>query len=80
MSYHALSNDLHSINDVAFDMVILDEAQRIKNWKTKIAQSVKKMRSPYALVLTGTPVKNEKVMTDALNFFRQLFKAFGKGQ
>jgi len=39
--------------------VILDEAQRIKNWKTKIAQSVKKIRSPYALVLTGTPLENK---------------------
>ncbi len=59
VSYHALSNDLHSINSVEFDLVILDEAQRIKNWKTKIAQSVKKVRSPYALVLTGTPLENK---------------------
>lgn len=59
VSYHALSNDLDSINQVEFDMVILDEAQRIKNWKTKIAQSVKKIRSPYALVLTGTPLENK---------------------
>ncbi len=59
VSYHALSNDLESINQVEFDLVILDEAQRIKNWKTKIAQSVKKIRSPYALVLTGTPLENK---------------------
>ena len=59
VSYHTLSNDLDSINQVEFDLVILDEAQRIKNWKTKIAQSVKKLRSPYALVLTGTPLENK---------------------
>ena len=59
VSYHALSNDLKSINQTEFDLVILDEAQRIKNWKTKIAQSVKKIRSPYALVLTGTPLENK---------------------
>jgi len=59
VSYHALSHDLDSINQVEFDMVILDEAQRIKNWKPKIAQSVKKIRSPYALVLTGTPLENK---------------------
>jgi SNF2 family DNA or RNA helicase len=59
VSYHALSNDLESINQIEFDLVILDEAQRIKNWKTKIAQSVKKIRSPYALVLTGTPLENK---------------------
>jgi superfamily II DNA or RNA helicase len=58
-SYHTLSNDLDAVNEMEFDLVILDEAQRIKNWKTKIARSVKKIRSPYALVLTGTPLENK---------------------
>jgi hypothetical protein len=40
------------------DLVILDEAQRIKNWQTKTAREVKKLRSPYAFVLTGTPLEN----------------------
>ena len=40
------------------DVVILDEAQRIKNWRTKTAAAVKKMRSRYAFVLTGTPLEN----------------------
>ena len=40
------------------DVVILDEAQRIKNWQTKTARAVKGLRSPYAFVLTGTPLQN----------------------
>ena len=40
------------------DIVILDEAQRIKNWQTKTANAVKKLRSRYAFVLTGTPLEN----------------------
>ena len=40
------------------DVIILDEAQRIKNWQTKTAASVKRLESPYAFVLTGTPVEN----------------------
>ena len=40
------------------DVVVLDEAQRIKNWQTKTARRVKSLRSPYAFVLTGTPVEN----------------------
>jgi len=40
------------------DIVVLDEAQRIKNWSTKTAQAVKRLRSRYAFVLTGTPVEN----------------------
>ena len=40
------------------DVVILDEAQRIKNWQTKTANEVKKLDSRYAFVLTGTPLEN----------------------
>ena len=40
------------------DVVVLDEAQRIKNWNTQTAQAVKRLRSRYAFVLTGTPIEN----------------------
>lgn len=40
------------------DVVVLDEAQRIKNWNTKTAQAIKRLRSRYAFVLTGTPIEN----------------------
>src|SRR5437660_6062405 len=40
------------------DIIVLDEAQRIKNWSTKTAQAVKRLRSRYAFVLTGTPIEN----------------------
>src|SRR5262249_41647219 len=40
------------------DLVVLDEAQRIKNWTTRVARSVKKIGSPHAIVLTGTPLEN----------------------
>jgi SNF2 family DNA or RNA helicase len=41
------------------DLIILDEAQRIKNWKTRTAQYVKRLQSPLAIVLTGTPIENK---------------------
>lgn len=40
------------------DVIVLDEAQRIKNWQTKTARKVKSLVSPYAFVLTGTPLEN----------------------
>jgi len=43
---------------LAPDVIVLDEAQRIKNWQAKTAQAVKRLRSPYAFVLTGTPIEN----------------------
>ena len=43
---------------IAPDVIILDEAQRIKNWQTQTAITIKNMYSPYAFVLTGTPIEN----------------------
>ncbi|MGK0360580.1 MAG: hypothetical protein ACI9U2_002893, partial [Bradymonadia bacterium] len=40
------------------DVLILDEAQRIKNWRTQTAEAVKRVSSRYAFVLTGTPLEN----------------------
>ncbi len=40
------------------DVVILDEAQRIKNWDTKTTRAIKRLSSRYAFVLTGTPIEN----------------------
>lgn len=58
ISYGLARNDLEEIGEWAPDLVIIDEAQRIKNWKTRTAQSVKKIDTKYALVLTGTPLEN----------------------
>jgi hypothetical protein len=59
VNYEQVVVDAQAINDLlAPDVIILDEAQRIKNWQTKTARKVKSLRSPYAFVLTGTPVEN----------------------
>ena len=57
-NYDVVGRDLEAIRRWQPDMIILDEAQRIKNWQTRTAQSVKQLQSPYALVLTGTPLEN----------------------
>ena len=41
------------------DLVILDEAQRIKNWRTMTASYLKRLQSRFAFVLTGTPIENK---------------------
>jgi superfamily II DNA or RNA helicase len=59
VNYEQVLPDAEDINTIlAPDVVVLDEAQRIKNWQTKTARRVKSLRSPYAFVLTGTPVEN----------------------
>lgn len=57
-NYDTVHADLDLIQGWAPDLVVLDEAQRIKNWSTRVARSVKKITSPYAIVLTGTPLEN----------------------
>ena len=57
-NYDTVHADLDLIASWSPDLVILDEAQRIKNWNTRAARSVKRIVSPYAMVLTGTPLEN----------------------
>jgi superfamily II DNA or RNA helicase len=59
VNYEQVRQEPDDINRiVAPDIVVLDEAQRIKNWETKTARAVKQLASPYAFVLTGTPLEN----------------------
>ncbi len=56
--YETLARDADLIDAWAPDLVIADEAQRIKNWNTIAARALKRIASPYAIVLTGTPLEN----------------------
>ncbi|MBN1308443.1 MAG: DEAD/DEAH box helicase, partial [Chitinispirillaceae bacterium] len=59
VNYEQVRTDALDINRILRpDIVTLDEAQRIKNWNTGTAQAVKRLKSRYAFVLTGTPVEN----------------------
>lgn len=57
-NYEQVLRDLIPIEQVNWDLIILDEAQRIKNWEAKTTATVKSLKSKYALVLTGTPLEN----------------------
>ncbi len=58
-NYEKLKADLDQITAWGPDLVIVDEAQRIKNWNTIAARALKRIASPYAMVLTGTPLENK---------------------
>ena len=59
INYELILRDLSVINETLCpDLIIMDEAQRIKNWRTKIAASVKRIPGRYAFVLSGTPLEN----------------------
>ena len=58
-NYEKLKPDLDLIADWAPELVIVDEAQRVKNWNTIAARALKRIDSSYAIVLTGTPLENK---------------------
>ncbi|MCX5644978.1 MAG: DEAD/DEAH box helicase [Phycisphaerae bacterium] len=57
-NYEVVHRDLDAIAKWGPEVIILDEAQRIKNWRTRRAQTIKRLNSKYAIVLTGTPLEN----------------------
>jgi superfamily II DNA or RNA helicase len=59
VNYEQMLADSLEVNQrIQPDVVVLDEAQRIKNWSAKTTQAIKRLRSRYAFVLTGTPIEN----------------------
>jgi len=58
LNYELALRDLDAVRAAKAELVVLDEAQRIKNWETKTAKAIKELTSPFAFVLTGTPLEN----------------------
>jgi hypothetical protein len=58
-NYEAVLRDGLILAHFKPDLVILDEAQRIKNFSTKTAAAVKQIPRKHSLVLTGTPLENK---------------------
>ena len=57
-NYEQVVRDILHIERCQWDLIILDEGQRIKNWESKTARVIKGLKSPFALVLSGTPLEN----------------------
>ncbi|HEV3166058.1 MAG TPA: SNF2-related protein, partial [Isosphaeraceae bacterium] len=57
-NYEQVLRDILAIERVTWDLIILDEGQRIKNWESKTSNVIKSLRSRFALVLSGTPLEN----------------------
>ena len=57
-SYHMLGFDMDHYQDIVFDFCIIDEAQHIKNNKSKRSKSVKKINARTKIAVSGTPLEN----------------------
>lgn len=59
VSYHAVCNDLKSGYNLQTDLLVLDEVQRLKNWETQMAKSIRLLKSSFTVALSGTPLENK---------------------
>ena len=69
VNYELLTRDAAFANDpeLHFDVVVLDEAQRIKNRESKAAQVVRAIPRERSWAMTGTPIENR--VEDLINIF-----------
>ncbi|MFU8856221.1 MAG: DEAD/DEAH box helicase [Deferrisomatales bacterium] len=58
VNYEQVLRDLKEVEAAPWDLIVLDEGQRIKNWEAKTSRVIKALRSRFALVLSGTPLEN----------------------
>jgi SNF2 family DNA or RNA helicase len=61
VNYETILRDQVAINKAGFDFLIMDEAQRAKNYETKTANSLKRIDAKHKLVITGTPIENRLI-------------------
>ncbi|MDT5027261.1 MAG: hypothetical protein QOE61_3687, partial [Micromonosporaceae bacterium] len=57
-TYSLLSRDIDLLSRTAWDRVVLDEAQHVKNSASATARAVRRLPARHRVALTGTPVEN----------------------
>ena len=57
-SYDVITRDVSDLAAVAWDRLVLDEAQEVKNPATKRARALRRLDAPRRVALTGTPIEN----------------------
>ena len=65
-SYALLRLDEDAFSEVSWAAVVLDEAQFVKNPRTRLYRAVQRLRSDMVLAVTGTPLENSLVELWAL--------------
>jgi hypothetical protein len=83
VNYELIFRDMGMIRDWSPDLIILDEAQRIKNWNTRTAKNVKQLESTFAIVLSGLLQAGARFLTSLSDMISrrestQMGQPFGK--
>ncbi|SFG95558.1 DEAD/DEAH box helicase [Sporolactobacillus nakayamae] len=73
-SYPTLRQDIDAYENEKFSTLILDEAQTIKNFNTKTAKAVRKIKAGNRFALSGTPIENS--IDELWSIFQTLLPGF----
>ncbi|RUR73726.1 helicase [Nostoc sp. PCC 7120 = FACHB-418] len=57
-SYSLIHRDIKSLQGIPWQIIVLDEAQNVKNAEAKQSQAVRQLETTFRIALTGTPVEN----------------------
>ncbi len=56
---YAMAAKMEALQEIFWDVLVLDEAQAIKNPGTKQTKSIKKLKTRCRIAMTGTPIEND---------------------
>lgn len=73
-SYTAFRQDIEHYRSRAYDVLILDEAQLMKNAQTKLAQQLRQFEVKHCFALSGTPIENR--LLDIWSLFEIIMPGF----
>ena len=61
VNYETILRDNLAINKAGMDFLILDEAQKVKNFETKTSSAIRRLQAKHTLIITGTPIENRLI-------------------
>ena len=73
-SYDLLRQDIEEYRKLSFSLMVLDEAQYIKNQKASMTKAVKAIKAQRRFALTGTPIENR--LAELWSIFDYLMPGF----
>lgn len=87
-TYGTLINDFDRLNSYYFENMIIDEAQYIKNARSKAYRAVKYMKAGTKIIITGTPIENNireywnlmRITNPTMMSFKELTKGLDQNQ
>ncbi|MDA8090367.1 MAG: DEAD/DEAH box helicase [Nitrospiraceae bacterium] len=73
-SYNSALKSKEWLKKITFDVIVLDEAQMVKNEKTKTSRALRSFKANHKIILTGTPVENSvnEIWTHATFLFPEV--------